>query len=176
MSAGHAAPVPERVNLWFELSASWKTTAAVPLYRCSECGFATTASSANALRAHEAGATQCPGELELVVDFRDVPLAAPRPRRRRRSRALAATGAHADAAGVPQPVVEVPGAPDAVADAPIVLQPVAEVPGAPDAVADAPIVLHPVAEVPPAPQPTVEVPVAPQPTVELPAAPPSPGV
>jgi len=41
----------------------------VPLYRCSGCGFTTTASLGNALRAHAAGSRDCPGELELAADF-----------------------------------------------------------------------------------------------------------
>ncbi|MGO9909059.1 MAG: hypothetical protein ACLP4R_27190 [Solirubrobacteraceae bacterium] len=46
---------------------------AVPLYRCSGCGFVTTASLGNALRAHAVGSPDCVGELELAVDFSKAP-------------------------------------------------------------------------------------------------------
>ena len=46
---------------------------AVPLYRCSGCGFVTTASLGNALRAHAVGSPDCAGELELAADFSKAP-------------------------------------------------------------------------------------------------------
>jgi hypothetical protein len=46
---------------------------AVPLYRCSGCGFVTTASLGNALRAHAVGSPDCVDELELAVDFSKAP-------------------------------------------------------------------------------------------------------
>ncbi len=45
----------------------------MPLYRCSGCGFVTTASLDNALRAHAVGSSDCVGELELAVDFSKAP-------------------------------------------------------------------------------------------------------
>jgi hypothetical protein len=46
---------------------------AVPLYRCSGCGFVTTASLGNALRAHAVGSPDCVDDLELAVDFSKAP-------------------------------------------------------------------------------------------------------
>jgi hypothetical protein len=46
---------------------------AVPLYRCSGCGFVTTASLGNALRAHAVGSPDCAGDLELAADFSRAP-------------------------------------------------------------------------------------------------------
>jgi len=50
----------------------------VPLYRCSGCGFVTTASLGNALRAHAVGSPDCQGDLELAADFSKAPENAPR--------------------------------------------------------------------------------------------------
>lgn len=55
----------------------WAIPNSVPLYRCSACGFVTTASLDTALSAHSAGATDCPGELELAADFRKAPVIRP---------------------------------------------------------------------------------------------------
>src|SRR5690242_6408008 len=43
--------------------------AAVPLYRCDDCGFLTTASQENAARAHETGSPDCAGQIALIADF-----------------------------------------------------------------------------------------------------------
>jgi hypothetical protein len=83
---------------------SWESSVSVPLFRCSHCGFVTTASEKNARIAHEVGAPQCAGKLELVVDFRMTPILPPRPRRRRRSSSVVrieAPVAPADAPAVP---------------------------------------------------------------------------
>lgn len=41
----------------------------MPLYRCGGCGFVTSASRKNAVRAHEAGWPGCAGEVELALAF-----------------------------------------------------------------------------------------------------------
>ena len=57
---------------------------AVPLYRCDDCGFVTTASHENALEAHEVGSPHCPGRLTMIADFARTPtVTAPTGRRRR---------------------------------------------------------------------------------------------
>lgn len=62
----------------------------VPLFRCADCGFVTTASQTNALAAHEAGSPDCAGEIQLIADFTRAPMvAAPGARRRRRGGAAA---------------------------------------------------------------------------------------
>jgi hypothetical protein len=61
-----------------------ETPSAVPLFRCADCGFVTTASRENAQRAHRAGSSSCEGQIALVADFRGVPVIVP-PARRRRS-------------------------------------------------------------------------------------------
>ena len=43
--------------------------ATVPFYGCPECGWATSASSSTAAHAHQLGAPECGGELELVDDW-----------------------------------------------------------------------------------------------------------
>jgi hypothetical protein len=53
------------------------TPDSVPLYRCSGCGFVTTASLADAERAHAAGAPDCPVGLELAADFSRIPQVLP---------------------------------------------------------------------------------------------------
>ena len=56
----------------------------VPLYRCSDCGFVTTASHADAVAAHEGGSPWCAGAPELIADFkRTVPVVSPARGRRR---------------------------------------------------------------------------------------------
>jgi hypothetical protein len=60
----------------------------VPLYRCSDCGFVTTASQANAVRAHAEGTPDCAGRLEMIADFKRTPVVVlPGARRRRQSSA-----------------------------------------------------------------------------------------
>ena len=64
---------------------------AVPLYRCSGCGFVTTASLGNALRAHAVGSPDCASELELAADFSKAPEDASRlGRARPRNRSVSA--------------------------------------------------------------------------------------
>jgi len=58
----------------------------MPLFRCPECGFVTTASWENALAAHEQGSPHCAGPVELIADFARSPavvLPGGRPRRAR---------------------------------------------------------------------------------------------
>ena len=63
----------------------------VPLYRCSGCGFVTTASLGNALRAHAVGSPDCASELELAADFSKAPEDASRlGRARPRNRSVSA--------------------------------------------------------------------------------------
>jgi hypothetical protein len=50
----------------------------VPLYCCRACGFATTASWRNAVKAHDVGAPHCGGELEMRASFATQPPAFPR--------------------------------------------------------------------------------------------------
>jgi hypothetical protein len=57
----------------------------MPLYRCADCGFVTTASEAHAVLAHETGSPRCPGEIELIADFARTPAVVQSPRKRRRS-------------------------------------------------------------------------------------------
>jgi hypothetical protein len=64
------------------------------LYRCSECGFVTTASLENAVAAHEQGSSNCAGELDLIADFAQAPaVTVSAGRRRRRSAARPAPDA-----------------------------------------------------------------------------------
>jgi hypothetical protein len=68
--------------------------ASVPLYRCAQCGFVTTASRDTALAAHEQGSAECAGEVELIADFARQPVVnAPGGRRRRRPGAPPSTQA-----------------------------------------------------------------------------------
>jgi Na+-translocating ferredoxin:NAD+ oxidoreductase RNF subunit RnfB len=57
---------------------------AVPLYRCSDCGFVTTASHANAIAAHEEALPRCDGRLDVVADFKRPPAVMASPATRRR--------------------------------------------------------------------------------------------
>ena len=41
----------------------------MPLFRCTDCGFVTTASLVNALAAHEQGSPECAGQVEVIADF-----------------------------------------------------------------------------------------------------------
>ena len=71
----------------------------VPLFRCPECGFVTTASWENALAAHEQGSPHCAGPVELIADFARFPAVVSPAGRRRRS------GKHSSAAqDTPPPV------------------------------------------------------------------------
>jgi hypothetical protein len=45
----------------------------VPLFRCSDCGFVTTASEANAIAAHEQGSPACSGQIDMIADFKSPP-------------------------------------------------------------------------------------------------------
>jgi len=58
---------------------------AVPLYRCADCGFVTTASQENAVRAHALGSPQCSGQLVVIADFAPPPTDVTRRARRRRA-------------------------------------------------------------------------------------------
>jgi hypothetical protein len=57
---------------------------AVPLYRCADCGFVTTASHENALEAHAVGSPHCSGQLTMIADFARWPAVTGPPGRRRR--------------------------------------------------------------------------------------------
>jgi hypothetical protein len=65
------------------------------LYRCADCGFVTTASRANASLAHQTGAPQCSGEIELIADFATTPAVVRPAGRRRRSPSRQAASADA---------------------------------------------------------------------------------
>ena len=57
----------------------------MPLYRCADCGFVTTASRENAVAAHEEGSLDCAGALELIADFARPSMVASAGARRRRA-------------------------------------------------------------------------------------------
>lgn len=56
----------------------------MPLFRCSECGFVTTASLENAVAAHEQGSPDCDGPVELIADFTRTPVVVSPAGKRRR--------------------------------------------------------------------------------------------
>jgi hypothetical protein len=59
----------------------------MPLFRCTDCGFVTTASKANALAAHDQGSPACDGHVEPIIDLTRSParMGAAGRRRRRES-------------------------------------------------------------------------------------------
>jgi hypothetical protein len=83
----------------------------MPLFRCTDCGFVTTASQATALAAHEQGSSDCGGQVELIADFTRSPGAVGAAVRRRR-RESSATGHDVPAAAhdVPAAAHDVLGA------------------------------------------------------------------
>jgi hypothetical protein len=72
------------VGFRFEVFSAWKSRISVPLYRCTDCGFVTTASLENALEAHAVGSSECSGTIALIADFTRTPsVVVPVGRRRR---------------------------------------------------------------------------------------------